>query len=567
MQHVKKQWLSLYAYTLLALDFLFFAAYIWFNSAGNDPSAYAHWGITPLILPLAGIHALYIIFAYPIIRRKSEWFGAIGSQAIFIFLMAALIETSKYNNLTVRIGYILLVFTLPLTGPFVPIATICATWVFLLYTYLSVLGSSGISIGFEVVIDLCVTAAGIIGWLIFKRFYVKKTNAETVALSKLLKQEQFKSNVMLEAITDGVMVIGTEGTVQVLNQGAAQMLGWVKQEALKLDYRSLLKPVSDDPALPNQTTKGVIAATLSSQQSTQGVSLLETHNNRRIYVDIVASPIFDTTEPIASDQPTKRLVGVIAVLRDVDKQKRQEQQRSDFISTASHEMRTPVASIQGYLELALNPKVCKIDPKATDYLTKATQATKHLGQLFQDLLTVSKSEDGHLENKVETIELPKFLQELFEDERGAAEAKGLKPILDVLGGDQKITPLLYVTADPARLREVVINLFENAIKYTEQGMITLGASLRDQQVVIRVSDTGIGIAEEDIPHLFQKFYRVDNSETRQIGGTGLGLFIAKELVENMNGRLWVESKLGEGSTFFVELPRANPETNTTDEQS
>ena len=119
-------------------------------------------------------------------------------------------------------------------------------------------------------------------------------------------------------------------------------------------------------------------------------------------------------------------------------------------------------------------------------------------------------------------------------------------------------PLMYANIDPDRLREVVSNLFENAVKYTAEGMITVGASLQDPHIIIRVSDTGMGIATEDIPHLFQKFYRTDNTKTREIGGTGLGLYISRQIVEAMGGTVWVESTVGEGSTFFIKIPRVDP---------
>jgi signal transduction histidine kinase len=118
-----------------------------------------------------------------------------------------------------------------------------------------------------------------------------------------------------------------------------------------------------------------------------------------------------------------------------------------------------------------------------------------------------------------------------------------------------VKPLYYVWADPDRLREVITNLFDNACKYTDAGRVTIGLTGNNQVVQIYVRDTGGGIPADDIPHLFQKFYRVDNSATRTIGGTGLGLFICRKIIELYQGRIWVESQLGKGSTFFINLPR------------
>jgi two-component system, OmpR family, sensor histidine kinase VicK len=218
------------------------------------------------------------------------------------------------------------------------------------------------------------------------------------------------------------------------------------------------------------------------------------------------------------------------------------------------------------LSLALNEKVAKIDSKARDYLEKAHQSTKHLGALFQDLLTAAKSEDGRLTNHPTAIEMGQFLEEIVNDVRFSAEKKAM--LVDfIIGADSSglstngtagirvVRPFYYVHADPERLREVIINLFDNAVKYSDQGKITIGLTGDQKVAQFRISDTGQGISPEDIPHLFQKFYRVDSTDTRTIGGTGLGLFICRKIVELYNGRIWVESTLGQGSTFFINLPR------------
>lgn len=567
MQTVKRSWLLLLNFGFVALDITFYVAYFLFRQLEVSESVVKFWGITPIILGICGIHMVYVIFFYPWFSKRNLWFSTVVSFGLIGMLFSSVIETSGGYNYYYRAGYVTYVFLMGMGGIFAPIAAIILTWLIYLFTLTSVLQPTIQAIWLYTLINCFVTAGGALGWLIFKRFYIKNKDAETIALSKLLEQEQFKANVMLESISDGVMVINTKGTVQVLNESAATMLGWTKDEALKLDYRSLLGTVDDSTQPSNKNNAAeIIKNCLASKKAAQGVVLLQTKNNRQVFVDIVASPILETPGLKSTGEEaetSKQLVGIIAVLRDVDEQKRQEQQRSDFISTASHEMRTPVASIQGFIELALNPKVTTIDEKAKGYLEKAHEATKHLGELFQDLLTVSKSDDGRLTNHPQVIEIGELLKELVEANKMAAENKQLKVVFE--GGDsadKSISPLMYAHVDPERLREVVINLFDNAIKYTSTGMITVGASLKEQSIVIRVSDTGMGIAEEDIPHLFQKFYRTDNTATREIGGTGLGLYICRQIIEMMGGKIWVESTVGAGSTFYVEIPRVDPSAVT-----
>ncbi len=560
MQHVKASWLKLFNFGLILLTTVLFVTYFAFENLQVPEATKAQWGITPAILVIGGVHALYTLFVYPFFNKKYTWFANVPSLAIYAMLFAAIIDTSGNVNLVYRLGYVALIFFFGLNGPFPPLAGILLTWTVFIFSQVGLTTPTKASVKFNIIIDVLLTVAGLLGWLFFKRWYVKKADKAALALESMLEQEQSKSSVMLEAITDGVMVINPKGTVQVINRSAASMLGWDQKEAMNLDFRSLFEPINETETIAMAET--AINLTLKSSVAEQKVSYLKTHNNRQLYVDIVASPIFQTIRTQETGQSTKKLVGVIAVLRNVDEQKRQEQQRSDFISTASHEMRTPVASIQGFIELALNPKVATIDEKAKAYLLKAHDATRHLGELFQDLLTVSKSEDGRLANNPKLIEVRETVQEIVEQTRVSAESKGLKLMFDTSeSNDKTIAPLMYVKVDPERLREIVLNLIDNAIKYTKAGMITVGVSLKDQGVVLRVSDTGLGIAEEDIPHLFQKFYRTDNTSTREIGGTGLGLFICRQIVEVMGGKIWVESTVGAGSTFYVEIPRVSSDGN------
>lgn len=555
MQHVKPAWLRAFNYVLIGLTGCLFITYLLFETSSVSQTTKANWGITQSILIIGAIHALYVLLIYPLFYKKYTWFANLIPIVIYAFLFAGIIDTSGNTNLVYRLGYAVLVLFMGMNGPFPPLLAVLLTWVVLVFSYVGLTTPTKASLGFNLLIDLIVTVAGIGGWYVFKRWYVN--SGESAQLESLLEEEQSKSNMIIESITDGVLIINPKGTIQTLNESAATMLGWPQKEAVHLDYKSLIKPEKENEA---DDATDAISTCLQTNTATQKVSLLTTQHNHHIYVDIVASPLFKSVENPETYELQQKNVGVVAVLRNVDTQKREEARRSEFISTASHEMRTPVAAIQGFLELALNPKVATVDEKAHGYLEKAYDETKHLGQLFQDLLTASKSEDGRLTQNPTIIEVSEVLQEITDAERLTAEKKGLNVNFDHqgVGGERNVKPLMYVNADPERLREVIMNIFENAIKYTKSGLITVGATLKERSVVIRISDTGVGIAEEDIPHLFQKFYRTDNSATREIGGTGLGLYISKQIVEAMGGKIWVESVLGQGSTFFIEIPRVSP---------
>ncbi len=405
-----------------------------------------------------------------------------------------------------------------------------------------------------------IIAIGVVFFIAVRLRSKRKHHSAVDALNSSLSKEMAKSDIILSAIEDGVILIDASRTIHVFNNGAANITGWPVNEAMGIDYRSVMKlvdaknqdyPEADHPFARVFTEKKTIR---------DNTATLVSRSDKRISVNISVSPLLDKNENVT---------GAVAVFRDVSTERQEEKQRADFISTASHEMRTPVAAIEGYLALALNDHVSKIDSKARGYLEKAHESTQHLGQLFQDLLTSARAEDGRLSNHPMAVEMGEFLEKLSEDLRFSAEKKGLKmefvvgttdSVIDASKGNTKVLkPLYYVFVDPERLREVITNLFDNAVKYTEAGNVSIGLTGNNEVVQLYVRDTGPGIPSEDIPHLFQKFYRVDNSSTRTIGGTGLGLFIARKIIELYNGRIWVESELEKGSTFFINLPRITPE--------
>ncbi len=340
-----------------------------------------------------------------------------------------------------------------------------------------------------------------------------------------------------------------------MNTAAANMTEWSVDESIGIDVRNIVK-LQEESEKNLDVSIDVFSEVLRNKSPMESKLVLIGRSDKKIMTSVNLSPI------IMPD--TDEIAGAVAVIRDVSKAHAEEKRRADFISTASHEMRTPVAAIEGYLALALNEKVSRIDSNARSYLMKAHSSSQHLGKLFQDLLTSAKAEDGRLVSHPTVVELGQFTEQLTEDLRFAAEKKGLL-VERLIGssegpgntqaGGKTVKPLYYVMADPDRLREVITNLFDNAVKYTEKGKISVGLTGNSEVAQLFIQDTGVGIPKDDIPHMFQKFYRVDNSATRTIGGTGLGLFICKKIIELYKGKIWVESTQGKGSTFYITLPR------------
>jgi two-component system sensor histidine kinase VicK len=389
-----------------------------------------------------------------------------------------------------------------------------------------------------------------VGFLAFSYFSQHRKPAKAAG-----GQEDIETGFILDTIEDGVVMIAADGVVHLFNPAAGRITGWNPAEAIGLDYKAVLSLI-DDKAQPLSPAANPFAAALASGQTVRDNSItLAARDDRKIPVSVIVSPVRDP-----DGQPNGSVVGVF---RDIAKEKEEEAHRSDFISTASHEMRTPLAAIEGYLALALNPKTAQVDDNARNLLEKASNSTKHLGDLFRDLLTSSKAEDGRLISYPTVIEIGETLEQVTEAAKFSAKAKRLdlsySVSADNSNGGKVIRPLYYSYVDANRIREVFQNIIDNSIKYTNEGQVVVRLTGDRSTIQVQVQDTGAGIPAEDIPHLFQKFYRVDNSSTRSVGGTGLGLFICRKIIELYNGRIWVESEYGKGSTFFITLPRLNAE--------
>lgn len=474
-----------------------------------------------------------------------------------------------YAGLCFNIG-LLLVLTHPISSPFIALWILASVFAGLfgwrvlagfliitnLYLVAEILLIKSFDLQSQILVFLLAYEVPILAsWLIWHH-KAHPDQAKDRAYSDLvreLSQVANKSEIVINAIADGVVAVDSQGTIQLINPAAQAIIGWGKQDALKLDYRSVVKLLTKTGEAVNANTDPIQLVLRSNNPVTTNDLMLETNSGKKLLVSVSASPVGQIG------------AGAIIVFRDVTREKAEERQQAEFISTASHEMRTPVATIEGYLGLALNPATAQIDEKAREYLTKAYASIQHLGRLFQDLLDISRVEDGRLKNTPKVVDLVAFIGEIVHTFEERAKQKGIvllfKPTVQS-GTGHPLNPIYYVDVDNDHLREVASNLLENAIKYTKKGNVTVDIVGDATHARLSVHDTGIGIPKEDQVHLFQKFYRVDNSDTRDIGGTGLGLYLCRRLVETMSGRLWLESTPGQGSTFFVEFSRLTHEEAT-----
>ena len=382
-----------------------------------------------------------------------------------------------------------------------------------------------------------------------------KAASSATPAKKPAENQSALAEMALKAIHDGVVITDRAGTVRFINPAAVTMTEvGSPDQAIGLDYGLIIKLESKEGRELPEVENPLVQAMKSNQPLERAeVILIPTKSAKRIPIALSMLP----AEGLSGNR--------IITFRNITAELEEEGEQTEFISTASHEMRTPVATIDGYLTLALNPQTATIDERARGYLTAAEKASKHLGNLFQDLLDVTKLDDGKIRPNLKPVEMTELVRSIANDYITRAQAAKLtftfgstEPV--GFDPDRRLDQVVYGFVDVNFMREIMDNLIENALKYTPAGgSVYVNVRGDGDRVLINVTDTGIGISADDLTHIFQKFYRADNSDTREIGGTGLGLYLVKQRVESMDGRVWAESGFGEGSTFFVSLPRISQE--------
>lgn len=362
----------------------------------------------------------------------------------------------------------------------------------------------------------------------------KTFNHMTDNLARLVRgveAERNKLGLVLNSINEGVVAVDGRGVIVVCNKAAAELVGISNPAGLTGKFMSeAFRWTMDDQLV-------VIDTTIPNASYNQ--LKLKGPDARTHYLDLVVARVLDDPTGIA----------MIVAIHDETRDRELESMKVDFVSMAAHELRTPLTAIGGYLGLISRTAKGKLSTEQKNYLARAESSTNQLSGLINNLLNVARIERGALSVHVEKLDWDGLVEGLVKDQVFAAKQKSIE--LKYEPAEQAVE----VLGDKVALSEVVNNLISNAIHYSPTGAhITTTVKLQDNQVLTQVSDTGVGIPPEAVPHLFQKFFRVNGGLAMGSGGTGLGLYISKSIIELHHGKIWVESKLGVGSIFSFSLP-------------
>jgi PAS domain S-box-containing protein len=363
----------------------------------------------------------------------------------------------------------------------------------------------------------------------YNRMAERIRQLRTSDMGQLMIAQQ-TTEAAIDSLYDPVIVTDGEGQVTKLNPAAEEIFGSEKENAGKH-----IGEVARDVRIA-----GAVAEAIESQRPVAGEGMasvlpLAVDGSERSY-RLRTTPMRDNGS---------RLLGAVTLLEDITHLRELDRLKSEFIATASHELRTPLTSVQMGVHLLLEGAVGELNDKQTEVLSACREGCERLDELMRDLLDLSRIEAGESQPALKTVRIREFIINATEDLRPQAESKDLSFNILVPVG------LPDVMIDPSQIERVLANLVVNAIRYTTQGEIRIDAEPRGNYIAVSVSDTGTGIPQEYLPHIFDKFVQVPGAAT---GGAGLGLAISRLIVEAHGGQISAQSQLGHGSTFTFTLP-------------
>jgi PAS domain S-box-containing protein len=348
---------------------------------------------------------------------------------------------------------------------------------------------------------------------------------------KSAEEKSAKLAAIVESSDDAIISKTLDGIITSWNQAAERMFGYTADEMVGQPILKLIPGdrLDEEPMIIDRIKKGEHVNHFETRRVTK--------EERELDVSLTISPIRD---------PSGEITGASKIARDISEKKQDELRKSDFIGMVSHELKTPLTSLTALIQV-LNQKLQNNDdPFVTSALGRASQQVKKMGNMIKGFLDISRLESG----KIIIEKQPFNLEELIAETVSETE-------LTVSSHQILVAPCqaLSINADRDKIASVISNLISNAVKYSPKGKtITLKCEIIDNSAVFSVKDEGMGIKPQDIDKLFERYYRVNTNHTRHISGFGIGLYLSAEIIQRHNGRIWVESESGVGSTFYFSLP-------------
>lgn len=354
-----------------------------------------------------------------------------------------------------------------------------------------------------------------------------------------LEIEKAKDEAMLDSIGEGLIAVDNMRKILVINNAAQKMLGWKKGEMIGHELTSLPLTDQDGNILPLE--KRPTYQALTENKSVNDSYFFIRKDRTRLPISIVVTPVIFKGKTI----------GAIDTFRDITREKEMDRAKSEFVSLASHQLRTPLGIMKWYIEALKDVKYFKDAPTSIkDYFDEIYKSNERVLSLVRDLLAISRIDEGKVQDKPVPLDIAPVIREIVSGAKVIADKK--KILLELKVTKKKIPE---ITIDKMRFREVIENLVINSVNYTgNNGKVTISIDVRKTGFVISVKDSGIGISKNELKMLYTKFFRGEKAIAANPEGSGLGLYVVKSYVEGWGGNIVVKSQEGKGSTFTISLP-------------
>jgi PAS domain S-box-containing protein len=367
--------------------------------------------------------------------------------------------------------------------------------------------------------------------------------ASVIASAQMYREvvkEKEELEHVIESVYAGIIMVHNSGRVMQINTSARTMLGIPQDEKITGDYRDVLKA---------ENVQSVLTRTLEENAEVQEeITLPDPEADEE-----GAERIYQAQSALARGED-QSVIGAVAIFNDITEIRSIERMKTAFVSTVSHELRTPLTSIKGFISTLLQDVDGFYDKDTVhEFYTIIDQECDRLTRLISDLLNVSRIEAGRaLDLNPVEVNLPELVEKVVTAQKSYTNKHEFAVDLD--------PAIPSIIADNDKVDQILTNLTNNAVKYSPNGgTITVSGKSVDGLVRMAVTDQGMGIPKEHLAKVFDRFHRIDNRDTRKVGGTGIGLYLVKHLVEAHGGRIWVESEVGKGSSFIFELPTCPPQ--------
>ncbi|RWZ59801.1 sensor histidine kinase [Halobacillus fulvus] len=358
-------------------------------------------------------------------------------------------------------------------------------------------------------------------------------NLQDMTSTKGMQENQLEA--VINNMGNGLVLIDEKGYILLVNKAFLKTFGGDSSEYVSYLYHD---------AIPYTAIHETVQNIYMFEETISETFVLPV-NIKRKHLEVTGAPIFSEN---------RKWKGVVLVFHDISELKQLEQMRKDFVANVSHELKTPITSIRGFSETLLDGAM-KDEAMLEQFLQIILKESGRLQSLIQDLLELSKLEQEDFHLNIEKVDVQRLLHDLLPIVEQHAEQKGVILNTDIEGDT-------FIEGDSSRMKQVFMNLLTNAINYTskENGEVNVTFKEDKEHVVVSVQDNGVGIPEEEISRIFERFYRVDKARSRNSGGTGLGLAIVKHIVEAHHGNIDVESQIDVGTTFYVKIPKRFTQT-------